>query len=147
MQLGPDFSAGLVGAIQWVVTGFYGFLTAFSSLGLYLTTTGESYSIDGTPVALVFLSIVALAGFGRGYHNPNGHGKRIEVLVWLLVLGFFLPTGLYFVLPVFGLSMLGTEFFAVAIMAYVLTLVLAYGLVYGLDLQVFLPEESESEQE
>ena len=147
MEFRSNLREGIIGAIQWGVTGFYCFLIAFTSVAWYLAATRATYSMDGKPAALVFFPLVLVVGFLRGVRNPDGQKKRIEVIVWLLVLGFVLPLLANLLAASFPSGNSVATLSVLQIVAHILVILVAYGLVYGLGLVVFLPEEGESVQD
>ena len=142
MEFRSNLPEGVVGAIQWGVTGFFCFLIGFASVAWYLSSTRATYFIDGTPTAIVFLLSMIIAGFLWGVRNPDGQRKRIEVTIWLLVLGFLLPMLTNLISVSSGLADTVTMFSVLQILAHILVIFVAYGSVYGLDLVVFLPDET-----
>ena len=147
MEFRTNLREGIVGAILWGVTGFYCFLIAFTSVAWYLVSTRATYSMDGKPAALVFFPLVFVVGFLWGVRNPDGQKKRVEAIVWLLVLGFVLPLLANLLAASFPSGNSLATFSVLQIVAHILVIFIAYGLVYGLDLVVFLPDESESARE
>ncbi len=143
MQFRSNLPEGITGAVQWGVTGFFCFLAVFASVAWYLSSTRATYFIDGKPTALAFLLFMIIAGFLWALRNPDGHRKRVEVIIWLLILGFVLPMLLNITFQILGLTDTVVPFSVIQIVAYALTVLVAYGLVYGLDLVIFLPDESQ----
>ncbi|WP_139328879.1 hypothetical protein [Haladaptatus litoreus] len=87
---------------------------------------------------------MVLGGFVWGTRNPDGHRRRIEVIIWLFVLGFVLPMLFYATLALFGLSMVEIPFLLIPVVSYGSTLLIAYGVVYGLDYRLFLSKSADS---
>ncbi|WP_134668327.1 hypothetical protein [Halorussus marinus] len=145
--------ARLVGGVQWAVTGFYVFALAFLGVGWYLTATGRAFALSARWELLAVLLGAFLAGYGwvavrsPAGRAPRAHGRRVEVTLLLLVLGFLVPFGALAVLDLLGTSMLALPFFAVPGASYALTLAISYGVVYGLDARPLLGREPAQLQE
>ena len=146
----PSLRAKLVGGVQWTVTGYFVFALGFFAAGWYLRATRATFSLSARRELVGFL----LAAFVGGYvwvalrtrsaaAERVAHARRIEVVVTLLVLGFFLPVAAMVVLSLVGLSMLDL----VPGASYALTLALSYGLVYGLGQRFFVGPKTASESE
>ena len=146
----PPLVARVVAGVQGAVTALYlslvGLLVAPRLLdGVALGTT--------RPVA----AVAVLVGFAAGYwwasrRRPvdgasarRATARRAAVVVHLLVLGFALP---FAVRGLFALSgrpvVLLFPLFDVAV-AYALTLVASYGLVYGLGVRLFPDTEPDTD--
>lgn len=122
------------------MTAFYLFSVVFALYGWYLSTTRDSYFFDGAWIAVVHFVVALVRGLAWDRYNPATHRKRVEVLVWLLVVGFVPPMVFYLTLSILGASTFDLPFFVVPVVSYVATLLIAYGAVYGLDFHLFSRE-------
>ncbi|MFC4548891.1 MULTISPECIES: hypothetical protein [Halorussus] len=146
----PSLRAKLVGGVQWAVTGYFVFALAFFAVGWYLRATRAMFSLSVREELVGFLLAAFVGGYGwvalrtrSAAAERVAHVRRIEVVVTLLVLGFFLPVAAMVVLSLFGLPMLDL----VPGVSYALTLVFSYGLVYGLGQRFFVGPKAAPESE
>jgi hypothetical protein len=137
----PPLRERAVGGLQWAVTGAYCFLLGFLAVGWYYHLTRTAVSLDLSWAFAAFVVAAFLAGFlwvGSRSSDADAHARRIEVTLAMLVLGFLLPFGVPPLADRLGVAPVPLFGFGVA---YALTPLLSYGLVYGLDFRFFLGPE------